>query len=106
MQISRNTDFTDLISNSLDNITYDSFWQQKKIYKSIDIYSSDPDLIQYVRARAENEAGDIYSNWTPTITLSYNNPTNQDYTYSNFPSDYTGVETRNSVYGAIKEEIT
>jgi hypothetical protein len=101
-QVASDSNFTNLLSDTTSDITYDSLWQQQVIYKDFYIHNNDTYLIQYARARAENADGSSYSNWTPTIVCNFNSPSNQSYTYTNFPSDYSGTYTYKQVYGMVK----
>jgi hypothetical protein len=102
IQIASDAGFTNILSEEIRDITYDSIWQQQSISKTIVIMSTDSYLTRYVRARGENFDGSQYSNWTPSIVCSYNSPSSQNYTYSGFPSDYSGTETQRSVVGIVK----
>jgi len=103
-QVASDSNFTNLLSDTTSDIIYDSLWQQRDTYKDFYIYSNDTYLIQYVRARVENADGSSYSNWTPTIVCNFNWPSNQNYTYRDFPSDYSGTYTHKQVYGMVKRD--
>ena len=102
IQVASDSNFTNIISEEIKDITYDSMWQQQSISKTIIIKSTDQYSIQYVRARGENSDGSQYSSWTPSIILNYNSPSNQNYTYYSFPTDYTGTEIQRKVFGIVK----